>query len=223
MKDLTIWCTFHDDAQIEQYKLCNTESLRLFRGNNLDVSGDNINHPNKFYSEIVTMYWVWKNHIRSSRVGFCHYRRRFGHILDLDNQSCQALAINTHCNVMAHYKGAHNYQDLYDMVDILNKHYGCDNQYSGYLLRGMVFIPYCCFIMHWDTFASIYEFLFPLLFSFDQKHSLNMIPERYIDKAKHDFRYDNVDYQCRAMSFLAERLISAYLYCNLHIVCIISI
>ena len=118
MKDLIIWQTYHDDAQIEQYHLHETDTIRIFKGNNLSVEGENINHLNKFYSELVTLYWVWKNNVRSKMVGFCHYRRTFGRTLDLENNSCQVLAIS-HLNVMQHYKSAHNYQDLYDAVEFL--------------------------------------------------------------------------------------------------------
>lgn len=34
------------------------------------------------------------------------------------------------------------------------------------------------------------------------------------------FRYDKVDYQQRAISFLAERIISAYLASHMNLVCI---
>lgn len=223
MKDLTIWCTYHDDAQIEQYQLQNTATLHLFKGNDTGMNGDGINHLNKFYSEMVTMYWVWKNNVCSSRVGFCHYRRRFSNILDFDEGTCQVLAINRHCNVMAHYKGAHNYHDMYDMIDILNERYGDGNRYSDYLLRSNTFIPFCCFVMHWADFTQLCEYLFPLLFAFDERQGLSMDPARYMEKARRDFRYDDVDYQCRAMSFLAERLISAYLYCNLRVLCLSTI
>lgn len=44
-----------------------------------------------------------------------------------------------------------------------------------------------------------------------------------LKKAKKDFRYDNVDYQCRAMSFLAERLISCWLVCEMEVYSLNSI
>jgi len=220
MKDLTIWCTYHDDSQIEQYHLSNTDTLRLFKGNDISVDGENINHLNKFYSEIVTLYWVWKNDVKSDRVGFCHYRRKFGRILDFGKGCCQVLTINYHCNVLAHYKGAHNFQDMYDMIDILNEKYGKDNHYSEYLLKSNVFIPFCCFVMHWEDFTRLCNFLFPVLYEFDRRNDLNLSPAEYLKKAKKEFRYDDVDYQCRAMSFLAERLISCWLVCEMEVYCL---
>lgn len=42
MEELIIWQTYHDDAQIEQYHLRNLEPIRIFKGNDATVKGDNI-------------------------------------------------------------------------------------------------------------------------------------------------------------------------------------
>lgn len=223
MKDLIIWQTYHDDAQIEQYHLHETDTIRLFKGNDLSVESENINHLNKFYSELVTLYWVLKNNVRSKIVGFCHYRRVFSNILDFDPGCCQVLYVNMHINVKSHYKAAHNYQDFDDIVDLLNNRYGKGNKYSKYLLEGEMFIPYCCFILYWEDFQRLCDFLFPILFAFDSMHHLNLSYDKYMEKARMDFRHDNLDYQCRAMSFLAERLISCWLICEMKVVCLTEI
>lgn len=220
MEKLIIWQTYHEDSQIEQFHLYESNTIRLFKGNDTNIKGDNINYLNKFYSEIVCLYWVWKNNVKSNLVGFCHYRRTFGRILNLELGSCQVLAINSHLNVMEHYKAAHNFQDFYDIIDIINEKYGKDSIFSSYLMTSHVFIPFCCFIMNWDDFIHLCNFLFPILFTFDKKHQLNMSSELYMRKAEQDFRYDNVDYQCRAMSFLAERLISCWLFCKMRVFCL---
>ena len=220
MKDLTIWCTYHKDEQIEQFGLLEDNVMRLFKGNDTGIEGENINHPNPFYSEIVTLYYVWKNGIQSRRVGFCHYRRRFGRIADVEPGACQVLAINRNCHVFGHYKGAHNYQDFYDAVDILNERYGECNKYSRYMLESRTFIPFCSFVMMWEDFERLCLFLFPILEAFDRKNRLDMQPERYMQKALRDFRYDNVMYQRRAVSFLAERLISCFLTCEMKVFCV---
>jgi hypothetical protein len=36
---------------------------------------ENINELNRFLSEYVGMWYVWKNNLKSKYVGFCHYRR----------------------------------------------------------------------------------------------------------------------------------------------------
>ncbi len=220
MKDLNIWCTYHDDSQIEMYGLQNTETLNLFKGNGLNVDGENINLLNPFYCEIVTLYWVWKNSVKSRLVGFCHYRRMFHQSVELAPGKCQVLAINKNCHVFGHYKMWHNYQDFYDVVEIMNDLYGKSNAYSKYMLESKVFVPFCCFIMHWDDFDRLCKFLFEILFEYDKRHGLNMNPDRYAEKARRDFRFDNVSYQQRWMGFLAERIISCYIVCNMHAVAV---
>ena len=220
MNDLTFWITYHEDSQIEQYGLYEDETHKLFKGNNLDIEGENINHLNPFYSELVTLYWVWKNQIKSKMVGFCHYRRRFRETKPLRRGQCQVLAINRNCHVFGHYKACHNYQDYYDAIDILNEQYGNGNKYVKYLLESRTFIPYCCFIMHWEDFDALCQFLYPILNAYDKKNGLNHDPKRYAEKAQKDFRYGNVLYQRRAASFLAERLISCYLVCEMKCYCI---
>jgi len=223
-KDLTIWLTYHDDAQIEQYDLKEDDTIRLFKGNNMEVEGEKINHLNKFYSEMTTMYWVWKNNIRSNNVGFCHYRRRFTHLMEIEQGECQVMeVINFPFTVFQHYKDAHNYNDFYDIVDILNEKYGEGNKYSEYMLNSKTFVPFCSFVMKYEDFESLCEFFFPILFEFDRRNNLNMDAERYWAKAEKDFRYDDKNYQCRAVSFLAERLISCYIVCNMKAVSVKSI
>ena len=93
MKELTIWITYHDDRQIQEYDLHENDTYRLFKGNNQKVEGENINHLNSFYSELVTLYWVWKNEIRSKSVGFCHYRRKFTDVVDVVPGTCQVMKV----------------------------------------------------------------------------------------------------------------------------------
>lgn len=218
MKGLQIWITYHDDCQIADYGLAEDDVFRLFKGNDMNVEGENINHLNAFYSEMTTMYWVWKNQVKSDIVGFCHYRRKFPYLLGLDKGECQILHAQKMSSVFQHYKSAHNYQDYYDIVDILDDQYGVGNPYSSYMLHDGLFIPFCCFIMHWEDFENLCEFLFKVLFEFDRRQHLDMNPTNYRKKAERDFSRDNIDYQQRAMSFLAERLISCYLIHHLNII-----
>ena len=223
MKSTRLWLTYHDDKQIEEYHLKEDDCIKLFKGNDVNISGENINYLNRFYSELVTFYYVWKNNLKSEYVGFCHYRRRFKEYFEVEKQQCQVLEINFNNPVLSHYKYAHNYQDMYDVIEILNEKYGVGNNYSEYLLKSNVFIPYCCFIMQWKDFTKLCEWLFPILFAWDKKNGLNLDPEKYMEKAKKDFRFDNPDYECRAVAFLSERLISCYLVTEMKPFCLTSL
>ena len=220
MKELVIWLTYHDDKQIQEYQLKETDTIQLYKANDVSEKGENINHLNCFYSELTTMYYVWKNKKESQQVGFCHYRRLFKNFIEVEEGQCQVMAINYGNPVFQHYKVAHNYQDLYDAIDILNERNGIDNKYSKYLLNGNVFIPFCCFIMQWNDFDKLCSWLFPILFEWDKRNGLNMDPKKYLEKAMRDFRYDDVNYQCRAVAFLAERLISCYIVTEMKPFCI---
>lgn len=220
MDELKIWVTYHKDNMLEEFTLSETDNIRLFKGNDTTIEEDNINHLNAFYSELTTMYYVWKNRKQSQLVGFCHYCRMFSEHINVEPGQCQVLAINHSSNVFGLYKYAHNYQDFYDVVDILNRKYGENNIYSNYMLKGNVFIPYCCFIMYYGDFDELAEWLFDILFAWDNENGLNLDPLKYQEKAERDFRYDNIDYQRRAVAFLAERLISCYIICNMRPFCI---
>ncbi len=220
MQELVIWRTYHDDSLIEKYQLKEDSVLRLFKGN-AEIDGKNINHLNQFYSEMTTMYWVWQNHVRSEKIGFCHYRRVFQHIIDVEKGTCQVMHITEPQETLfQQYKNAHNYQDYYDIVEILDAIYGKNNLYSRYLMNGRLFIPYCSFIMRYEDFENLSQFLFRILFEFDSMHNLDFKAENYQRKAEQDFRLDDVSYQRRTMSFLAERLISCYIVCHMSPVCV---
>lgn len=60
MSDLQIWQTYHDESQLKEFNLVETDVIRLFAGNDIYVQGENINFLNKFYSEICTLYYVWR-------------------------------------------------------------------------------------------------------------------------------------------------------------------
>jgi hypothetical protein len=222
MQELTIWITYHEESQINQYHLHEDSVFRLFKGNSLNVEGLNINHLNSFYAEITTMYWVWKNKLKSKNIGFCHYRRQFTHYFEIDKGTCQILHIQRFPSIYQQYKGAHNYHDYDDIVDILDNKYGKGNPYSEYLTKDSLFIPFCCFIMHWEDFDRLCNFLFPVLFEFDRRNGLKMKAENYRKKTERDFPHDDTNYQQRAVAFLAERLISCYIVIHLNTICISS-
>lgn len=221
MEKLNVWITYHDDELIEKYNLKEEKEIHLFNSNNTAVKGENINYLNKFYSELVTFYWVWKNHVESKYIAMCHYRRLFDQFLEVEPDVCQVMNIQRwRITVREQYKSAHNYHDYDDIIDILNKQYGKGNKYSNYMLNGHEFIPCCCFVMCYENFERLCEFVFPVLFEFDKMHNLNMNVDNYRRKAEIDFRYENIDYQQRAMSFLAERLVSCYIVCNMKAICL---
>ena len=48
MDELKIWLTYHDDKLIQEYGLKETDTIHLFKGNDVSVKGENINHLNRY-------------------------------------------------------------------------------------------------------------------------------------------------------------------------------
>lgn len=179
-KEMTMWLTYHDGAQIEQYCLKEDDSIRLFKSNNMKVDGENTNHLNSFYSKMTTMYWVWKTTREAGLLGFAAIS-----ILYLfHGNRARRVPDDGSGKILFHYMSldAHNYNDYYDIIDILNEKYGKNNKYTEYMLKSKTFIPFC-FIMHYDDFEVLCEFFFPILFEFDRRHSLDMNADKYWAKA----------------------------------------
>ena len=102
--NLTIWCSYHSDYIYYEYNLDYIPSyIKLFNTNNLNISDDNINYLNPHLCEICTLYYVWKNQIKSNYVGFCHYRRFFS---DLGKENIEIFGVHYYytfqCN-LKHY------------------------------------------------------------------------------------------------------------------------
>lgn len=69
-----IWCSYHDDNFINEYKLNELDQniYKLYNVNSFEQP-----NLNKYFSEFTTVYNVYKNNIKSDIIGFCHYRRYF--------------------------------------------------------------------------------------------------------------------------------------------------
>lgn len=59
--DIKIWCTYHMPEQITEYNIKETDIIKLFYSDNESLKEENVNDLNRYLSEIVTYYYVWKN------------------------------------------------------------------------------------------------------------------------------------------------------------------
>lgn len=213
--DYRIWITYHKDEQIGEYGLREDEAHKLFASHK-DVDGKNINSMNPVYSEMVTMWYVWKNNIKSDYVGFNHYRRRFAVDRLPSKGECQVFDIRNFGGqtVYEQYARWHNPADMDAMLGLLDSEYGEGNAYTRYIRESHVMIPNCCFLMKWMDFVKMCKFMFPLLEAFADKCGAKTV-EDWRRKAERDFGNNRTEYQVRCLSFLAERLISAWITVNL--------
>ena len=213
-----IWISYHKDEEIEQYGLKEDATHILFPTHK-KAEKRNINHLNPVYSEMVTMWYVWKNNLKSKYVGFEHYRRHFEVSRYPRKGECQIYRVVDFLfeSVYNQYGRCHSRSDMDLMLQAIDNRYGKDNPYTKNIRESHVLVSNCCFLMHWADFVKMCEFLFPLL---DDFAALCGLPtdklEKWQKKAVRDFGQNGrVEYQTRCLSFLAERLISAWILTNL--------
>lgn len=212
-----IWVSYHKDEQIEQYGLKEDATHILFPTHK-KAEKRNINHLNPVYSEMVTMWYVWKNNLRSDYVGFEHYRRHFEVKRLPKKGECQVRRIVDFAGetVYHQYSRAHNAKDMDVILSLLDEQYGKGNPYSRHINEDTWLVANCCFFMKWADFVKLCKFMFPLLDAFSEKCGIsNTNVEEWRQKAIKDFNGDRTEYQTRILSFLAERLISAWIVANL--------
>lgn len=218
-RELTVWTTYHDDAQIADYRLEEDNNHVLFASHK-DAPLPNINYMNPVWSELVTLWYVHNNGIKSDLVGFDHYRRRIRPFRMPSDGECaifNIMDLGDH-TVYDQYNRWHNRADIDTAVKILNRRYGNDNSYSRHIMCSHKFITNCTFIMKWQDFERLCEFMFPVLMEFTKEVGCTMDVESFSEKAARDFPKESparVIYQRRVVSFIAERLISAYIYAHL--------
>lgn len=214
-----IWITYHKDSLVEEYGLKEDANHKLFAVHK-PVEGENMNCLNPVYSEFCTLYYVWQNRKKTPYVGFNHYRRQFDVRRLPGEGECQVWKIwnlKRHSPYW-HYCQHHNPEDMDCIIDILNREYGEDNSYVKHLKRQSIFLPCVCFLMAWDDFVRMCEFVFPIMFEFAEKTGCRNDLEKWREKEIRDFNTDDekkINYQMRIQGFLAERLVSAWIFTHL--------
>jgi hypothetical protein len=196
-----------------------------------DDEGENISDKNQSFCELTAIYWAWKN-IDSDYVGLCHYRRYFLFnyksifkfdripILNVDinflnninipEKSLQNL-INTHGVITTHPRftvgsieesyssdKAHFGYDFQVMKNILTEKYPEFNNDMEIHFSQNKLMHYNMFIMSKADFNKYCTWLFDILFECEKR----------IDTSE----YNTV--QKRVFGFLAERLLSLYIFHN---------
>lgn len=223
MKDTKIWVSYHDENLVKKYNLDTLDKniFRLFNTNDNNIDGENLNHINKAWCEMVTMYYVWKHQIKSDQVGFCHYRRLFdsNEISDINENECivfHECIFEKKISMFDNYIKHHSYNDLMNTYTYLK--YSNMDEYAESLLNTKDFIIGCCFIMDWNNFNKMCNWLFDILFHLDKLYKLNLNLNLYITHYYNEFKNEDdkkKKYQLRNFAFMSERLISIWIKKNL--------
>ena len=206
-----------------------------------DDTGENISAKNNYYSELTGIYWVWK-HTSQEITGSCHYRRfftakpepflyrakrliyylarlhkkRFGIIYTGNIERFLPRILNSteidqifseydaifplrrkfRYSVKEHYRRYHDLRDLDLLAELLNEKYPEYLAAFNQVLNGNRLYANNMFILKKQEYDQFMDWLFDLLFEF----------ERRINKA------DYQGYQQRIMGFIAERLLTVWVY-----------
>lgn len=148
-----------------------------------------------------------------------HYRR----VMDEDciNRIYVAAPIPIGCTVAQHYATYHNIDDLQTMCNVLVKLYPHLRDFTNAVINSPTFIPYNMGVMPVAQFKDYYTFMENVLTGTLKEMKIENYdgmleyikahPEKYTGGPKNN----NVEYQARVLSFLAERLSTIYwLFCS---------
>ena len=222
-QDVKIWTVYHKDGLLEQYPIQNLDTHKYYAAHG-DDRGEGINKLNPAWSELVALYYIWRKQIVSEYVGINHYRRQFDpKQLPKHGECCCYAQYNLHDTILDHYGKCHHREDLQIVIDYLDEFYGSDNKYSHYLTTSTTLLGNICFVMRWREFADMCEWLFGKLFTIEERmigksYYYQERLDRWYDKAVRDFGEERADYQMRTISFIGERLVSAWIATNMKVI-----
>lgn len=212
-KDINIWTTYHRDELLGAAPANHTQF-----GVHHDANRENVNFMNPVWGELVTLWYVWHNRIKSPVVGFDHYRR----ILNVNAKPKKGQAVvwkleDLGVTLYEHYARCHNAKDMDLVLDILNEQYGEGNPLCEYIRNDKRIVIGNIFAMQWNDFLALANFLFKVLDEFANRVDCHRDITRWRAKAIKDFDKDRATYQMRLVGFLGERLTTAWIMTRMKI------
>lgn len=206
-----------------------------------DDTGNNISEKNKYYSELTGIYWVWKNE-KADIIGSCHYRRFFTNkkeplsyrikrliyylaglhkkrhgLIYTNNVGLFEQAILTKAEILEllesydailpqrrkfrysvkeHFRRYHDSRDLDLIAEILNQKHPEYLPAFESVMSGNRLYANNMFILRNPDYERFMDWWFEMLFEFESR----------INKD------DYMEYQQRIMGFIAERLLTIWVY-----------
>lgn len=223
---IKLYCTFYKDGQFKSSKE-QPSYLIPYNTNSTEFPTNNLN---PYWSEFILMKNIWKQGKQSDFIGFEQYDSHFPYdkIFSVLNQNKVFVHSKMQCvsGVRAQHALCHMACDYNMALDILNARYGNGNKYVEYLCNGKELYFKSCFIMSWERFSEMCDFIFYVLDEMDRRLKLNMDPKNYeayyhlpstianFASKTRDKGEAAITRQKRAFGYLAERLISAWLINN---------
>lgn len=224
-QDLTIWTVYHRDEQVEQYGLQETDTRKLYAAHKPCPWTDRpFNELNPAWSELVAMLSIWYCNQRSEWIGINHYRRQFEpERLPEVGECCCYAKYDLGDTILDHYGKCHHREDLETAIAVIDYRCGESNPYSEYLRTSRTLLGNICLVMRWEEFCDMCDWLFPILNHvktslIGSTHYFDEELKLCREKAVRDFGEELADYQMRTISFIGERLVSAWIATNMKVI-----
>ena len=157
-----IWTSYHDKDIPSKYNLKEDEYIKLFCTTD-NVSNENINHLNEYLGELCTMYYIWKNNVKSDYIGFQHYRTLLRNIhtnKDILVENGWPFKINE-----LFYMGGIQSHIIYSSVEYLSNKLNISTTeiINKYLLNDIFVFSCNMFVCKWEIFTDLCETIFGFL------------------------------------------------------------
>ena len=204
-------------------KISNT-NLKIYD----DTKGYNISKRQHGYSELSALYYVYRNLPLKDYIGFNHYRRYFPFNLNVNeifkNYDIITPVWYSFDDTVENIFKMYHFEDDIILIEYIIKKYFPDyaDDYDKHIKNNKNLYPYNMFIMKSEDFKKYCDFLFFILFKFDEINHINSNKDLYdiykdkLNNLKNPHPYKNLDYiyQSRIHGFLGERLFTLYVLHN---------
>ena len=106
LKRFINWKSYFSEEQVNKYNLKNTNIIKLYNTNDFNMPGVyQINNMNKYLGELVMMYYIWKNNLKSEYICISQYRKDFCNIDKTFSykSSFHKISINRYANIILQF------------------------------------------------------------------------------------------------------------------------
>lgn len=194
-----------------------------------DYTGDNISDKNLLFNEYSGFYWLYKNWDIKDYIGMIHYRRYYKFLDDVPDFNeifkTKKIVLNKRVALprgnKEFYGMWHNINDFNLMGEIVKSKY--PNMEKGWDTMSKInyIHPSSLFIMPKDLYNEYCSYIFDCLNTFNEERKcftredwivyVAEHEDEYIHKERGEHKYCHVIQQARAVGFIAERCLMAFL------------
>lgn len=214
-------CTHKDFTQVVTnpcYKVINVKDI--------DTKDLGLPYDDAFHSELVAFYWAVKNHAVKDYIGFCHYRRYLSFLDDIpnldevfkDHDVIVPKPMKMPITVREHYAICHNVEDLDIVKGIVDEWFPQYSSSVEAVFNGKYLFTNNMFIMKRDDFLEFFSLYknvmdrYLTIIGGDIDKHIEDNKDKYLKHFKDAPQNGEVWYQKRIGGFMAERLLTAFIF-----------